>query len=243
MKNQESTLDNKRLLMLTGFMYLLVIICAGFSQGYVRGTVVVAGDATTTAANILSNEGLFRFGLVTDLIAFLLDAVISVMLYLIFKQYNQTLAMVSSAFRLLAHPAIASLNLLNHYMALEVLGGETFLDVFSTAQLHSISLLFMEAHHYGYLIAGAFFGIHCFLLGVLIYQSDIIPNLFGGLLIGSAAGYLMETFGNFNFPGNEAWLVLVVGITAALGEVSLTFYMLFKGLTKSNKSNIQTTTV
>lgn len=241
MKNQASTPGNKHLLRLTGFMYLLVIICAGFSQGYVRGTLVVTDDAAATAANILSNEGLFRFGLVTDLIAFLLDAVISVMLYQIFKPYNKTLAMISSAFRLLAHPAIASLNLLNHYMALEVLGGEAFLGVFTSDQLQSISLLFMEAHHYGYLIAGAFFGIHCFLLGILIYQSDMFPDLFGGLLIGSAAGYLMETFGNFNFPGNEAWLVLLVGITAALGEVSLTFYMLFKGLTKSKKSNLKTT--
>lgn len=64
----------------------------------------------------------------------------------------------------------------------------------------------------------------------------MVPKLFGGLMLGAAAGYLMETFGDFTLPGNEVWLVLVVGIAAALGEVSLTFYMLIKGGTKQYRA-------
>jgi hypothetical protein len=233
---QQTPLTNPNTVRLTGLLYLLVIICAGFSQGYVRGTLVVFGDAQATAANILANEGLFRLGLTTDLIAFLLDAVISVLLYQIFKPYGKILAMVSSAMRLLAHPAIACLNLLNHYMAYQVLDGSDFLDVFGPDQLEALSLLFMEAHRYGYLLAGAFFGVHCLLLGIQIYSSNVVPKLFGGLMLGAAAGYLMETFGDFTLPGNEVWLALVVGIAAALGEVSLTFYMLIKGGTQRSRA-------
>ena len=46
----------KRTFRLTGLLYLLVIICAGFSQGYVRGTLVIPGDALATANNILNNR-------------------------------------------------------------------------------------------------------------------------------------------------------------------------------------------
>ncbi|MEL6943320.1 MAG: DUF4386 domain-containing protein [Bacteroidota bacterium] len=226
-------------LRLIGVLYLFVILFAGFSQGYVRGTLVVANDATTTATNILLHEGLFRLGLTTDLLAFILDSIISVLLYQLFKPFNKTLAMVSAALRLVAHPAIASLNLLNHYMAYEVLGDAIFLSSFDEAQVQSISLLFMEAHRYGYLIAGAFFGIHCFLLGILIYQSSIVPKLFGGFLLGSAVGYLVETFINFNLPGHEGSTALLVGITAAIGEVGLTFYLLIKGATKAYKKALQ----
>jgi hypothetical protein len=229
MKNQPINNLNPNFYRLTGLLYLLVIICAGFSQGYVRGTLVVPGDAGATATNILANEGLFRAGLALDLIAFIIDAVISVLLYQMFKAYGNTLAMVSSALRLIAHPAIGSLNLLNHYLAWQVIGGAEFLAPFDPAQLESLSLLFMEAHRYGYLIAGGFFGLHCFLLGVSIYKSDAIPNLLGGFLFGSAAGYLLETFGNFGFPGYEAYTALIVGIAAAIGEVSLTLYLLIKG--------------
>lgn len=233
MKKLELNFMNKNTVRFTGFLYLLVIICAGFSQGYVRGSLVVPGDAVTTAANILASEKLFRTGLVTDLIAFLIDAVISVLLYQMLKPFGKTLAMVASALRLLAHPAIGALNLLNHYLALQVLSGTDFLGAFDVAQLESLSLLFMEAHRYGYLIAGAFFGVHLFLLGLLIFRSKMFPKIFGLLIILAAAGYLMETFGDFLFPGNESWLALVVGFSAALGEVGLTFYMLIIGTRKS----------
>lgn len=219
----------------TGLLYMLVILCAGFSQGYARGTLFVPGDAVTTAENILSNKGLFQLGLSTDLIAFLLDAVISILLYQIFKPFNKNLAMISSAFRLIAHPAIGSLNLLNHYMAFKVLDSDSLLNSFSAAQVNEISALFLEAHHYGYLIAGGFFGIHCLLLGVLIYKSNVFPKIYGGLLLGASAGYLVETFGNFNFPGYEGYTALIVGIAAAIGEVGLTIYMLVQGTTNNYK--------
>ncbi len=196
-----------------------------------RGAVLYGG-AAATATNIIENAGLFRLGLVSDLFAFILDAVISVLLYQLLKPYGKTLAMASSALRLLAHPAIGSLNLLNHYLALHVLGGADFLATFDPAQLESLSLFFMDAHRYGYLIAGGLFGVHCALLGLLIHRSDIIPRILGLFMLLAAGGYLMETFGDFLFPGNEAWLALVVGVSAALGEVLLALYLLIFGIKK-----------
>lgn len=230
-----NTLVNLKQIRLTGLFYLLVIICAGFSQGYVRGTIIVPGDATVTAENILQNKALFQLGLTTDFIAFLLDVVISVLLYQIFKPFHKGLALLSSSFRLIAHPAIGSINLLNHYMAMRVLDTHQLTVSFSIEQLQQMSSMFVEAHHYGYLIAGGFFGIHCILFGILIYKSNVFPKFFGGLLLGSGAGYLIETFGNFNFPGYEFYTGLIVGIAAALGEVGITIYMLSKAATTSYK--------
>lgn len=234
-----NSLMSKNQVRISGFVYLAVIICAGFSQGYVRGTLVVAGDAVATANNIMQNVGLFRLGLATDLIAFLLDAVISVMLYQMFKPFNKNLAMISSALRLIAHPAIGSMNLLNHFLALHVLGNAALLNSVDHIQLQSMSMLFMDAHRNGYLIAGAFFGFHCYLLGVLIYKSNIFPTIFGGFMIGAAIGYLLETFVNFNLPGYEDWTALIVGIAAVLGEVSLTLYMMIKGVTDSYNTELK----
>ncbi len=190
---------------------------------------MVPEDALATANNIVQNEALFRLGLSLDLVAFIIDAIVSVLLYQMFKPFGKTLAMVSAALRLIAHPAIGSLNLLNHYLAYYILGDAEFLTVFDEAQRQSLSLLFMDAHRYGYLIAGGFFGLHCLLLGVLIYKSNTIPNIFGGFLMGSAAGYLIETFGNFSQPGYEDYTALIVGVAAAIGELSFTFYLLIKG--------------
>jgi len=223
---------------LIGLFYLIVIFCAGFSQGYVRGSLVIPGDAAATATSIGLHESLFRLGLTSDILAFVVDAVIAVMLY---RPFGKTLALVSSALRLIAHPAIGSLNLINHFMAYHILSGATFLQVFETPQLEALSLFFMNAHRYGYLIAGAFFGVHLFLLGIQIYQSNVLPKLFGGLMLGAAAGYLAETFGNFTLPGNENWLALLVGVTAAIGEVGLALYLVIKGAKNSYKKKNLTT--
>lgn len=228
-------LTSVKFIRLTGLLYLLVIICAGFSQGYVRGTLIISDNPLATANNILQNKGLFQLGLTTDLIAFLLDAVIAILLYQIFKPFHKGLALISSGFRLIAHPAVGSLNLLNHYMAMKVLDTKFLTDSFSLEQLQGMSSLFMEAHHYGYLIAGAFFGVHCILFGVLIYKSNVFPKFFGGILLGSGVGYLIEIFGNFNFPGYETYTALIVGVAAAVGEVGITIYMLSKGATVSYK--------
>lgn len=214
---------------LTGLLYLLVIVLAGSSQGYIRGTLIDYDDPSLTAANILENIAMFRAGLTLDLLAFILDAVISVLLYQMFKSYGKNMAMIAAVLRLIAHPAIGSLNLLNHYLAYQVLGGADFLTTFSPAQLESLSMLFIDAHRYGYLIAGGFFGVHCLLLGILIFRSNTIPRFIGGFLIGSAAGYLIETFGNFNLPGYEHYTALIVGISAAIGEVTFTLYLIVKG--------------
>ena len=223
----------KKTYRLTGFFYLLIIICAGLSQGYIRGSMVVPEDALATANNIVQNEALFRLGLSLDLIAFIIDTIVSVLLYQMFKPFDKTLAMASAALRLIAHPAIGSLNLLNHFLAFHILGDAEFLTVFDEAQRQSLSLLFIDAHRNGYLIAGGFFGLHCLLLGVLIYKSNTIPNIFGGFLMGSAAGYLIETFGNFSLPGYEDYTALIVGVAAAIGELSFTFYLLIKGKKQS----------
>jgi hypothetical protein len=220
----------KQLARLTGLLYLVVIICAGFSQGYVRGTIVVPGDAAQTALNILEQGGLFRLGLATDLIAFTADAVIAVLFYQLFRPVSPALSMVAAALRLLAHPAIASLNLLNHYMAQHVLESKGWALSHSPEQLYDLSLLFMDAHRAGYLIAGATFGLHCLLIGLLIYRSGFIPKAFGVLMSLAGLTYLMETFGVFLFPGNDTWLALLVGGAAALGEVSLMVYLLVRGV-------------
>ena len=222
---------------ITGLLYLFVIVCAGFSQGYVRANLVIPGDALATATNILVNIGLFRLGLVSDTIAFILDVIISVMLYQLLKPFGKTLALTSSALRLIAHPAIGALNLLNHFMAYHVLSGADFLSSFDTSQLETLSLLFMDAHRYGYLIAGGFFGVHCLLLGILLVRAEWIHSFFGWMMLLAGMGYLAETFGDFLYPGNEEILTWVVGLSAALGEVELTLFLLIKGIRKIKAAN------
>lgn len=222
--------DTKRLARLTGLLYLVIIVCAGFAEGAVRSVVLVPGDAAATAANLRSAETLFRMAFVTDLVAFLSDAAVSVLLYVLLRPVNRTLALAAAAFRLLAHPAIAALNLLNHFGALVLVSGAGYLAVFDAGQLEALALVLLELHGYGYLIAGAFFGVHLALLAWLLVRSELFPPIPGVLVAGAAVGYLVEAFGMFLFPAHERFYTGLVTVTAVLGEVVFCLYLLIKGV-------------
>jgi hypothetical protein len=226
--------DKKKLARITGVLYLVVIVCAGFSQGVVRESIFVNGDAYETARNIMNAQSLFTWGLVTDLIAFSTDIAISILFYYLFKDVNQIVAVISSAFRLIAHPAIASLNLINHYNAMAVLKSPGMSTTVPPEILNELSLNYLEAHHIGYLIAGVAFGIHCALLGYLLFKSLDFPKLLGILLILAAGGYLIESFGFLFFPEAKVLLASIVGVTAGIGEVGLCLYLLIKGVRQTS---------
>ncbi len=217
---------------------MVVIFCAGFSQGVVREVVYVAGEAATTAENILGNVSLFRWGLITDFIAFSADIAISILLYFLLKEMSKPLAIIMASFRLIAHPAVGSLNLINHFAALKVLENDGLAAQFTSAQLFEMSQFFMEVHHFGYLIAGVLFGIHCGLLGLMMFKSPAFPKFLGVLLVIAAFGYLIESFGFTLYPEHKVIFGWIVGLSAAIGEVTLCIWLMIKGSKKETKLGV-----
>jgi hypothetical protein len=102
--------------------------------------------------------------------------------------------------------------------------------VFDAEQLHALVLLFLNAHEYGYLIGGVFFGLHLFVLGYLLFKSELFPSILGVLVVFAAVGYLTESFTFFLLPEYESIASTVVILTAVVGEVSLMLYLLVKGV-------------
>jgi hypothetical protein len=213
-----------------GVLYLVVIVCAGFAEGVVRAGVIVPGDPAATGANIAAAASLFRLGFVADLVAFLSDAVIAVLLYVLLRPVDRTLSLLAAALRLVAHPAIGSVNLLNHYGALLVVGGGAPIGAFDPAQLEAMAGLLLDAHGVGYLIAGAFFGTHLLVLGHLLFRSDLFPHVLGVLIGIAGLGYLAESFGVFLVPGHDALFAWIVALTAVAGEVPLALWLVVRGV-------------
>ncbi len=213
-----------------GLLYLIIIVCAGFGEGVVRGGLVIPGDAAATAANILASQGLFRLGFAADLIAFLCDAAVAVLLYVLLEAAGRTLALMALAFRLLAHPAIAAVNLLNHFGALILLDGSGPAGALAPGQREALALTALELHRVGYLIGGAFFGVHCALLAVLLVRSPFFPTLLGWLLGLAAVGYLAESFTFFLLPAFQEPAGTLVVVSAGVGEVALCIWLLAKGV-------------
>jgi len=225
--------SNKKIARILGLLYLVIAVVAPFGMLYIPSNLVVPGDAATTANNIMASESLFRIGLVSDSVVFLVEIVLVVLLYVLFRPINKTLSLVA-AFSRLAMTVVQGVNLLNHLFPLLLLGGADYLTVFEPDQLYAFVLLFLNAHEYVAYIWGAFFGLHCLFLGYLLFKSGYFPRVLGIvlgiLLVFGSLGYLIDSFGNFLFSNFNATVSMVFLIPGTIGELILTFWLLLKGI-------------
>ena len=157
-------------------LYLMVIIFGMFSEVYVSQKIIVPGDPVATSQNIIASEFLYRLGFVADLIHHTCFFLVSVTLYRLFRAVNKNQALVMMLFGVTSVP-IMMLNMLNQYIPLLLLGGADYLTVFSTNQLQTLALLFLDFHSYGYYIAGIFTGLYMLPLGQLVQDSGFIPKI------------------------------------------------------------------
>jgi len=218
-----------------GVLYLLIFICAGFAEGYVRATVFHPGDPMATAAGVASNPGLMKLGLAADTLAFMFDAGVAVLLYILLRASAPVLALLAMVFRLIAHPAIATMNLVNHWAASAILDASGSFEGMGAGSQHALSLFFLEAHTTGYLLAGAFFGVSLIMLGILLNRSGRFPLVLGWLVFVAGCGYLIETFGMVIAPEGAAIYTGIVTVSAVVGEMGLCLWLIVKGIGSSLK--------
>jgi Domain of unknown function (DUF4386) len=85
---------------LAGAMYLIAMATAIFGESFVRGSLIVRGDATKTAENIIGSERLFRVGIAADLATFTGVVVLIWALYVLLRPVHRNLAVLAVFLRL-----------------------------------------------------------------------------------------------------------------------------------------------
>jgi hypothetical protein len=237
---------NNKTARIAGFLYLTIIITGIFAYFVVRGSLIVAGDATATANNILASEGLFRVSIASDLIMIMCDVALALVFYVLLKPVSHALALLAAFFRL-AQAASLGINLLNLFFALQLFGAADYLAVVDVNQLYAQAMLFLDAHGTGYAIALVFFGFSLMVLGYLVFKSGYVPRVLGILLVVASFGYLIDSFARVLLPSYdnyEAIFTLAVFAPAFIAELSLCLWLLIKGVNVQQRdSSISLNTV
>jgi hypothetical protein len=208
-----------------GILYLVLAVCGGFAEFFVRQSLIVRGDAAATASRILASQPLFRLGIVSELVGQVAFVLLVLALYRVLKPVGRNHAVVMVAFVLVA-VTITSLNMLNQFAALYLLGGAPHLTVFDPGQVQALAMTFLDLHGAGYMIAQVFFGLWLLPLGYLIYRSGFIPKVIGILLIVACVGYLVDVATFFLAPGFD----LVVSEFTFVGELALMLWLVVRGV-------------
>ena len=205
-----------------GLLYLMVIPLGIFGL-YVSSSLIVSGDAATTAKSIVASESLFRLGIVSDLLAAIVQLLVALVLYKLLKSVNKNIAVLMVAFVLVAVP-IAMLNDLNQFAALLLLSSADYLRVFTTEQLQALAFFFLRLLSRGSNIAFIFWGFWLIPRGYLVFKSGFLPRILGVLLMIAGLGYAIQSFATFLGYGVN------FGMFAALGEILFILWLLIKGV-------------
>ena len=177
----------------------------------------------------MASEGIFRLGIAGHLVVLLLDLGISVLLYIILKPVNKTLALLAMVSRLVM-TAMRGINLLNYFIVLQLLSGSSFLSVFDTNQLNALVMVFLNAFDSGFSLDLVFFALHLFFVGYLVFKSGFFPKILGILLLIAFAGYLIDSFTGILFPDYKQMVSSIVMIPNTLAELAFTIWLLIKGV-------------
>jgi Domain of unknown function (DUF4386) len=218
---------------IAGAVYLLMVLSAPLSLIYIPGKLIVRGNATATATNILNNENLFRIEIIGGLIGQVIFICLAAALYRLLNEVNRTWAGLMVGF-VLVSAAVGFLNELNNIAALILFRGADFLAVIDKPQRDALGMLFIRLHSQGHIINEIFWGLWLFPFGLLVFRSGFLPRLIGVWLMIGCVGWLALSVIALFFP-----LYYDVAFRMAqpvlFGEIAIMLWFLIKGA-KVNES-------
>jgi Domain of unknown function (DUF4386) len=220
-----------------GALYLVIIVFGGFAEGFVANKLVAAGDAVTTAQNILASPALWRLSVAADLIIVLCAVPLLWIEYLLLRPVNKSLVLLAVLFNLvsLAVEAISKLFLL---LVMPTLGSADFLRAFEPQQLQILANLALRSHDVAFNIALIFFAFACLVNGYLIFRSGYFPKLIGILMQLAGISYLVACFAALFAPAFSDLITPLILLPPLVGESSFCLWLLIKGV-DVGKWNIQ----
>jgi len=186
-----------------GLLYIVFSVFGVVRLIYIPNHLFVDGNAAATATNIAAHESLFRFGIVSYLLAAGGWIFVTLALYRLLKGVDQGLAVLMVILGGLVVVPISFLNAVNDVAALLFARGADFLSVFDKPQRNAFVTLFLRLHHHGDLANEIFWGLWLIPLGLLVYRSRFLPRFLGLWLMAGCLGYLAQSFTGFLLPQYE----------------------------------------
>jgi len=213
---------------IAGSLYLIIIIAGALGQIFIRGRLIVAGDAAATAGNLMASQSLWRIGIAGDLLMHVFDIPLMLALYLLLKPVNKHLAVSAVLFNLI-QTAVLVVNKLNLLVPLFLLGNAEYLKALEPRQLQALAYVPLRLHDYGFGIGLIFFGCVCLVQGYLIFKSGFLPKTIGVLMALAGLSYLTNSITLILAPAYAEMVVPVLAL-ALLGELALSLWLFVKGV-------------
>ena len=212
-----------------GALYLIIIIIGLFGEVFVRDKLIISGDATATAKNILASESLWRFHIAAELFLLICAVTLLMILFVLLRPVSRELTLLALFFNLVSI-GLEAATAMYLVVALFPLGTAEYLKAFSPEQLYAMANLSLKSHGYGFGVSLLFFGCFCVVIGRVIFRSGFLPKTIGVLMQIAGLCYLTDSFALILAPAFANRLFPAILLPAFVGEASLCLWLLVKGV-------------
>ena len=212
---------------ITGAVYLMFFATAVAGALIMPGSNGLTGaptDAVAESNAIAGNQGLYELAVSLGLISTAFYVALAGLFYQLFRPVSRTLSVLMAFFSLVGC-AIGAVGSLMQLGPVAVLGGSSYLSVFSTQQLQALALLFINMGLKSSSTALLFFGTFQLLLGYLIFRSGFLPRAIGVLIAVAGLGWFA-----FQSPPLTRLLSNYLEFLGFVAELSLMVWLLAMGV-------------
>ncbi|HEY4565214.1 MAG TPA: DUF4386 domain-containing protein, partial [Thermoanaerobaculia bacterium] len=140
-----------------GALYLIIIVAGILGELFIRGRIIVSGDAAATAHNIMASQSLWRVGIAGDLVMHVCDVPLMLIFYVLLRPVSKNLALMAVLFNLI-QTAVMVANEIVLLVPLFLLGGAEYLKSVDPHQLQALAYVALKVNDYGFGVGLIFFG-------------------------------------------------------------------------------------
>jgi hypothetical protein len=170
---------------ITGASFLLSTTMVMVANIYLLSGLVISGDASATAANLLAHSTRFRVAIVFNLIYVLFVLIHTAGLFALLRPVNLFLAASATLLRM-SFVTMWMLSALNMLLALSYLGKAPYLKAFEQAQLEAIASMFMLGNFHAYYAGLPLYAAAMIFTSLLWYRSGLMWKWFAGFGVGAS---------------------------------------------------------
>lgn len=210
-----------------GLSYIVIIVLGIFGVGLVESGLVVPGDDAATVANIRAHTLLFRTGIYSEIMMFVLVVLLSLSLYVILKTVNKNLALLALLWRLGEAILGGGITVLSGLVPLLLLQSKAAME---PGQVQALIGLFLGVRTAGLDVVLIFIGMGGTIFCYLFFQSKYVPRMLAAWGIFTYASMLLLGSASILSPGLPETVKMAFYAPGALFEILFGLWLLIKGV-------------
>ena len=211
---------------IAGAAYLIAM--ATSVLGYFPAQSIVGSDIAQTAANIIANERLFRIGIASNLLTYIVDIALIWALYLLLKPINEKLALFAVLLRLIETACLA-MGVADELVTIRLLTSPAYSDLMEPTQRYAFARISMVSYSSTFSTGFTFLGLGSTVFSYLLLKSGYIPRFLAFLGIFSSLFVALGTVLIIVFPEIRKLFPYGYGPLGVF-EITLGLWFLLKGV-------------